>query len=149
MWNLIFFPLLLICSWKIRHRSLSTDYFGYQSYSEQTYPESIDNNSGKLNKSIYKRNFDPRYSSESVNHLHWIFSRPHTEYLNSEDEDYSFSLSRVLHRRASSRRKGYHSPRRTSASSQMAHISTMSGNSANVVKGDRRRSSGYTSSSGE
>lgn len=75
------------------------------------------------------------------------------EYINSEDEDYSLSLSAVIHRRASvrGRKKGYYSPRR--ASSPMGHVSGVCGipaaNSNAVSKADRRRSSVYTTSSGE
>lgn len=72
--------------------------------------------------------------------LHYIVSVFRKENHNSEDEDYSLSLSAVLHRRASSRKKG---ARRPSTSSQMA------GNAINVAKIDRRRSSVYTTSSGE
>ncbi|XP_055322286.1 transmembrane channel-like protein [Sitodiplosis mosellana] len=71
------------------------------------------------------------------------------EYINSEDEDYSLSLSAVIQRRASvrGRKKGYYSPRR--ASSPMGHVSIPAGNSIAVSKADRRRSSVYTTSSGE
>lgn len=75
------------------------------------------------------------------------------EYINSEDEDYSLSLSAVIQRRASvrGRKKGYYSPRR--ASSPMGHVSGVcgipAGNSIAVSKADRRRSSVYTTSSGE
>lgn len=78
-------------------------------------------------------------------------NQPHTEYINSEDEDYSLSLSAVIQRRASvrGRKKGYYSPRR--ASSPMAHSGGVfiAGNSIAVSKADRRRSSVYTTSSGE
>lgn len=75
------------------------------------------------------------------------------EYVNSEDEDYSLSVSAVIQRRASirGRKKGYISPRR--ASSPMGHASGVggigAGNSIVVAKTDRRRSSVYTTSSGE
>lgn len=77
------------------------------------------------------------------------------EYINSEDEDYSISLSAVIQRRASvrGRKKGYYntSPRR--ASSPMGHVSGVCGISASnsivASKADRRRSSVYTTSSGE
>lgn len=76
------------------------------------------------------------------------------EYINSEDEDYSLSLSAVIQRRASvrGRKKGYYSPRR--ASSPMGHVSggvcgIPAANSNTVSKADRRRSSVYTTSSGE
>lgn len=75
------------------------------------------------------------------------------EYINSEDEDYSLSLSAVIQRRASvkGRKKGYISPRR--ASSPMGHVSGIGGigavNSIVAAKNDRRRSSAYTTSSGE
>lgn len=126
-------------------RSLSADYFGYQPYPDQNCQESFDN-SGDLGDHITIVALNEFICKTFKILLHF----PTTEYLNSEDEDYSFSVSRVIHRRASSRRKGYHSPRRTSTSSQMAHITTMPGNSANIAKGaDRRRSSVYTTSSGE
>lgn len=68
--------------------------------------------------------------------------------MNSEDEDYSLSLSAVIQKRASikGRKKGYISPRR--GSSPMGHVSG-AGNSIVVAKTDRRRSSVYTTSSGE
>lgn len=63
---------------------------------------------------------------------------------NSEDEDYSVSMSAVMQRRASqrgSRKKG----RR--ANSPMGHVG---GSTIGVGKrGDRRRSSVYTTDSGE
>lgn len=89
-----------------------------------------------------------------MQHQHYSTS---TEYINSEDEDYSISLSAVIQRRASvrGRKKGYYntasSPRR--ASSPMGHVSGVGGISASnsivASKADRRRSSVYTTSSGE
>lgn len=82
-----------------------------------------------------------------VRNVRWYFR---TEYVNSEDEDYSVSLSAVIQKRASvkGRKKGYISPRR--ASSPMGHASGGgAGNSIVVAKTDRRRSSVYTTSSGE
>lgn len=66
---------------------------------------------------------------------------------DSEDEDYSVSVSAIMQRRASVRgyrKKGYKSPRR--ASSPMGHVIGMS---FSGVGNERRRSSVYTTSSGE
>ncbi|XP_037050808.1 uncharacterized protein LOC119084830 [Bradysia coprophila] len=66
---------------------------------------------------------------------------PDSDNLNSEDEDYSVSVSAVIQRRASTKGRrfsGFLSPRRTS--SQMSHI---------IIPGDRRRSSVFTTSSGD
>lgn len=77
-----------------------------------------------------------------------------TDYINSEDEDYSISVSAVMQRRASTkghRKKGYISPRR--ASSPMGHVIGMGGGctigSGGGSSFDRRRSSVFTTSSGE
>lgn len=81
-----------------------------------------------------------------------------TDDINSEDEDYSISVSAVMLRRASTkghRKKGYISPRR--ASSPMGHVIGMGGGctiGGSSISGgggsfDRRRSSVFTTSSGE
>ena len=63
---------------------------------------------------------------------------------SEEDADYSLSVSAIMQRRASVRgyrtKKGYRSPRRTS--SPLSNIIAIGSN-------DRRRSSVYTTSSGE
>lgn len=74
-----------------------------------------------------------------------LFSSPiAAAFNNSEDEDYSVSMSAVMQRRASQRGSRKKSHR---TSSPMGHVS---GNTIGVAKGgDRRRSSVYTTSSGE
>lgn len=72
------------------------------------------------------------------------------EKIDSENEDYSASVSAVIQRRASvrGRKKGFISP--IGAASPMGHVSGVgAGNSIIAAKTDRRRSSVYTTSSGE
>lgn len=162
-------------------RSLSADYFGFQPYYDQFCMEPIDV-PGKFRRDK-KNEFQIHFfllsllslsNGSSIDHWFsfalfffvfllnifvWFFHQccspriRYTEYINSEDEDYSLSLSAVIQRRASvrGRKKGYYSPRR--ASSPMGHVSGVcgipAGNSIAVSKADRRRSSVYTTSSGE
>lgn len=115
------------------------DYFGFNSFGDGYYIDPLD--VPGMPQSLI-------YTLKSQDHIAHVASgniaTKHTAYINSEDEDYSVSMSAVMQRRASqrgSRKKGHR------AASPMGHVS---GTTIGVGKdANRRRSSVYTTSSGE